>query len=44
MNIIYKDGGILTCETIEVWGDVLIADDFRIVDLCDIERIERNDE
>lgn len=44
MSIIFSDGGILTCETIEVCGDVLIADDYRIVDICDVERIERSDE
>lgn len=44
MSIIYKDGGVLTCETIEIMGDILIADEYRIVDICDVDRIERSDE
>jgi len=44
MSIIFTDGGVLTCEKIEICGDIIIADDYRIVDLCEVERIERSDE
>ena len=40
MEIIYNDGSILECSTIEFYGSDLYVDDYRIVSIDDVERIE----
>lgn len=40
MVIIYNDGGILECNTIEFYGSDLYVDEYRIVSIDDVERIE----
>lgn len=40
MEIIYNDGSILECSTIEFYGSDLYVDDYRIVPIDDVERIE----
>ena len=40
MRIIFYDGSELTCNTIEIYGSDLYCDEYRIVPMCDVERIE----
>ena len=40
MIIYFYDGSTAECEEIEFYGDVLMYDHYRYVNLCDIERIE----
>lgn len=40
MRVIYTDGSVLNCESIEICGSDLICDDYRIIPICYIERIE----
>lgn len=40
MKIIYTDGSILTGYTIEFCGKKIIVDDYRVVDIDEIDRIE----
>lgn len=40
MTIIYNDGSKLECSTIELCGNELFCDEYRIVPMCDVERIE----
>lgn len=42
MKLIYFDGSELSCETIEVIGNDFYCDDYRIVPISDIERIEED--
>lgn len=42
MRIIYTDGSILECSTIEICGNDLFCDDYRIVPVTDIEKIEED--
>ena len=39
MKIIYTDGSVLTCNTIEVCGKDYLCDGYRIVPICDVEKI-----
>lgn len=39
MQIIYNDGGVLTCSRIEISGNKLYADDMYIVSLDDVQVI-----
>ena len=41
--ILFEDGEVLTCNTLEVNGTDLIADGYRIVSIFEIERIEGSD-
>lgn len=40
MKIIYNDGSILECSTIEISGNHIYADDIYVVNVDDIEIIE----
>ena len=40
MIIIMYDGSVLECNKIEIYGNELIADDYRIVPIIDVNRIE----
>lgn len=40
MKIIYNDGSVLTCNTIEVIGNDYFCDEYRIVPICDVDHIE----
>lgn len=40
MTIIYKDGGMLECYTIEIYGSYLFCDDIYTVSTDEVERIE----
>ena len=40
MKIIYNDGSVLTGGKIEIIGNVIYVDDYRYVDVCDVDRIE----
>lgn len=39
MQIIYNDGGVLTCNRIEISGNTLYADDMYIVRLDEVQVI-----
>ena len=38
--LVYSDGSTLTCDTIQICGSDFYCDDYRIVPICDIDRIE----
>ena len=40
MEIIYNNGSILECSTIEFYGGDLYVDGYRIVSIDEVERIE----
>ena len=40
----YYDGSVLTCYTIEDYGDSSYCDEYRIVPKCDIEEIVYTEE
>lgn len=40
MVVYFLDGGRLTCNTINISGGVLIADNYRVFRLDEIEKIE----
>ena len=40
IKVIFEDGGVLTGYTAEFYGTQLVVDEYRIVDICEIERIE----
>lgn len=40
VKLIYNDGSVLTCYTIEDCGDAYFCDEYRIAYKSDIERIE----
>ncbi len=40
MIIYLFDGSRLECNTIEINGDIICADGFRLVNVCDVDRIE----
>lgn len=40
MIIYMYDGSTLECNSIEISGGILCADGFRLVNVCDIDRIE----
>ncbi len=42
MKIIYTDGSVLTCSTIEICGSDFYCDDYRIVPMCDVVRVEED--
>lgn len=43
MIIVYYDGSTLKCSTIEIRDGYIMADDYRLIHLCDIERIIKED-
>ena len=40
MIIYLFDGSRLECNTIEISGDIICADGYRLVNVCDVDRIE----
>ena len=40
MSIIFTDGSVLECNTIEICGSKLYVDGYRVVDMYDIDSIE----
>lgn len=40
MIIYMYDGSELECNSIEISGDILCADGYRLVNVCDVDRIE----
>ena len=44
IKLIYCDGSVLTCYDLKVCGNNYICDDYRIVPICDIERIETDED
>lgn len=40
MSIIFTDGSVLECNTIEIYGSKLYVDEYRIVDIYDVDRVE----
>ena len=40
MRIILTDGSVLECNTIEIYGSKLYVDEYRIVEMYDVNRIE----
>ena len=40
MSIIFTDGSVLECNTIEICGSELYVDGYRVVDMCDVDSIE----
>ena len=39
MRIYFCDGSFLDCISIEICGDTLYVDEYRIVNICDVEKI-----
>ncbi len=44
MNIVLNDGSILSCRKIEIYGNTIVADEYRRVSIFDVERIEESDD
>lgn len=42
MRIVYNDGSVLTGNKIEIIGNVIYVDDYRYVDVYDVDRIEED--
>lgn len=42
MKIIYYDGSVLTGNTIAIYGDEMIIDDYRIAKIYEVDRIEED--
>lgn len=40
MKIIFTDGGIFECTNIEFWNGYIVANDYAMIDLEEVERIE----
>ena len=39
MRIYFTDGSYLDCNSIEFCGNTLFVDEYRIIDICDVEKI-----
>ena len=39
MTVIYTDGSILECSEIEIYGNEIVCDEYRIVPINEVEKI-----
>lgn len=44
MVVVYTDGSTLECSRIEICGNDLYCDDYRIVPICDVDHIEESED
>lgn len=43
ISVVMNDGSILTCNKIEIYGNMLIADEYRRIPIYDVEMIVPTD-